>query len=514
MYSRDSAEFGSIRSVLWPIHSNELKKLVPMLLMIFLISINYSVLHNMKDSVILTATGSGAEVIPFIKVWVMLPMAVLLTYIFTKLSNHFSQERVFYIMISSFLICYTLFAFVLYPNRDLIHPHASADALEMMLPNGFKWPIAMYRNWSFTLFYVMSEMWSALVMSVLFWGFANEITRITEARRFYGVFGIAANIGAIIAGQGANYLSFGVDRWQETQMILVVLIVISGLLTMAIFRWINKNVLNDPCFDELHLTKKETKEKGKQSMRESFSYLSKSKYLLCIAVLVIAYNLVINLVEVVWKSKLSLLYPSPSDLNIYTNNLTSAIGVVSTIAAFFTAKLIGKYGWTRVATLTPMVMFVTCLGFFTFLFFEDHLGDWVISTVGFSPLVFVVFFGAAQNCLSRAAKYSVFDATKEMAYIPLDHECKLKGKAAIDGVGSRLGKSGGSIIHQGLLMLFTTLTASTPYVAAILLTAIVFWMYAVRSLGKQFQTLVASKREVLPPDLQEAAKQEEALITA
>jgi AAA family ATP:ADP antiporter len=104
--------------------------------------------------------------------------------------------------------------------------------------------------------------------------------------------------------------------------------------------------------------------------------------------------------------------------------------------------------------------------------------------------VIAVFFGAAQVCLSKACKFSVFDSTKEMAFIPLGHEFKLKGKAAIDGVGSRLGKSGGSIIHQGLLMIFATVAASAPYVAIILMLVIVGWIYAVRSLGLQFTSLV------------------------
>jgi ATP:ADP antiporter, AAA family len=116
-----------------------------------------------------------------------------------------------------------------------------------------------------------------------------------------------------------------------------------------------------------------------------------------------------------------------------------------------------------------------------------------VTLTGTTPLAIAVFFGGAQNCLSKAAKYSVFDTTKEMAYIPLSHDSKLKGKAAIDGVGSRFGKSGGSLIHQGLLLVFSTLTASAPYVAAILMCVIFFWIGAARSLGRQFSVLVATK---------------------
>ena len=96
------------------------------------------------------------------------------------------------------------------------------------------------------------------------------------------------------------------------------------------------------------------------------------------------------------------------------------------------------------------------------MLFRNDLSDFVYLLTGTTPLAIAVFFGAAQVCTSKACKYSIFDSTKEMAFIPLGHECKLKGKAAIDGVGSRFGKSGGSMIHQGLLMFFGTVSMSAP----------------------------------------------------
>ena len=75
--------------------------------------------------------------------------------------------------------------------------------------------------------------------------------------------------------------------------------------------------------------------------------------------------------------------------------------------------------------------------------------------------------------------------------MPLSSEDQLKGKPAIDGVCSRLGKSGGSLIHQGLLLSFATITASAPYVAGFLLTTIGIWIVAAKLLGKQFNALTA-----------------------
>jgi AAA family ATP:ADP antiporter len=77
-----------------------------------------------------------------------------------------------------------------------------------------------------------------------------------------------------------------------------------------------------------------------------------------------------------------------------------------------------------------------------------------------------------------------------MAYIPLDEETKLKGKAAMDVVCNPLGKSGGALIQQFLILGFGSLATSTPYLGAILLIIVLLWLGAARSLDAQFTPLV------------------------
>jgi ATP/ADP translocase len=56
--------------------------------------------------------------------------------------------------------------------------------LATVLPAGFSAPLAIIRNWSFAVFYVMAEMWGSVVASLLFWGFANEVTTVDEAKKY------------------------------------------------------------------------------------------------------------------------------------------------------------------------------------------------------------------------------------------------------------------------------------------------------------------------------------------
>ena len=503
-------EFSKIRAFLWPVHRNELKKLIPLLLMIFLISFNYNILRNMKDALIVTAASSGAEVIPFLKVWAMLPMAFVLTYVFTRFSNKLSRENVFYAMMAVFLGFFFVFTFILYPARDSIHPHAFADYLQVVLPPGLKGLIAMIRYWTFTMFYVMAELWGTMILFVLFWGFVNQVTWTAEAKRFYALLGIAVNFAGIPSGQVSKWLSrvtynpnffLGTDAWEQTLVYLTITIITSGAICIGCFRWFNNHIVSQPgqCAD--HVAKGFEKPKIRMSMRETFAYLARSKYLICIAVIVVTYNVVINLVEVVWKDQVKQLYPNPGDYNAYMSNITIVTGFIATLTALFiSGNAIRKFGWTFAAMISPVILLITSIGFFAFFIFPQELSSVVVMLLGTTPLAVVVFFGSAQNCLSRASKYTLFDATKEISFTPLSQESKLKGKAAIDGVGSRLGKSGGSVIHQGLLLIFTTITAGAPYVGAILLLAIIVWIFAVRALGREFNGLVASQQRLEIPD--------------
>jgi AAA family ATP:ADP antiporter len=353
----------------------------------------------------------------------------------------------------------------------------------------------MYRNWTLICFYIISELWGTIVLQVLIWGFANEITKLTEAPRFYSIMVVSSNIAATIAGQIAvafstgeydSSLGIGNDAWEQTLTKLLFLIVGLGIVVLFTFRWMNKNVLSDPIY--LPNDQEKCRKKNKRlSFKESLSCLASSKYLICIAGMVISYNLVINLVEVIWKDRLRQLYPAAIDYNIYINNLTSIMGVISTTTAILLAGIISRLGWTRTALLTLIVLMLTIAAFFGCLFGGDSLAPFAASVLGTTPLALAVFFGSVQNCVSRAAKFSVFDVTKEMAFIPLAPELKMKGKAAIDGIGSRLAKSGGSVIHQGLLIFLGTLVSCAPYVVIIVIAVTAVWIFAVRALGKEFR---------------------------
>lgn len=502
--------FGKLRSFLWPIHNYELKKVLPMFLMFFCISFNYTILRDTKDTLIVTA--AGAESIPFIKLWLVVPSAVLFMLIYAKLSNMLSKRALFYAVTAPFLIFFALFPTVIYPFRDYLHPTDMADKLQSFLPVGFSGFIAMLRNWTFAVFYVLSELWGSVMLSLVFWGFANEITKINEAKRFYALFGVGANLALLVSGPSivwASKLNASVaggagDPWQTSLNFLMSMVVFAGLVIMAVYWWINEYVLTDPRFYSPD-QKASKKAKTKMSMGESFAYLARSPYMLLLALLVISYGICINLVEVTWKSQLKLQYPTPNEYSQFMGHFSFYTGVVSVIVMLFIGgNVIRRFGWLAGALATPIMLLLTGAVFFMLVIFKQQ-AQGLVAFLGTTPLMLAVMIGAIQNIVSKSTKYSMFDATKEMAYIPLDQEQKVKGKAAIDVVAARLGKSGGSFIQQGLLVLYGSIAAITPRLAMILLVIIVAWIVAAVRLNKLFLAKSALKEKEAAEEAQQAA---------
>jgi len=502
-------QFGKVRSFLWPIWGHELRKFIPMFILFFLVFLNYHLLRITKDSLIITASQAGAEAIPFLKVWAMLPTAIIFVFLFTRLSNKFNRENIFYIMTSIFISFFLLFTFYFYPYRDTMYLNKTADFLQSILPQGFRGFVAIIRYWMFSLFYVMAESWSNIMVSVMLWGFANDVTSVKEAKRFYALFGIGLNASGILAGWLGAYLastmqgSINITKytissiatflgckttWDESFLSFMAIIIIIGFIVLALHRYLYSYI-----FPEHRLKANTWNEKKKMSLTDSFKCIIQDKYLMCIALIVLSYHIIINFTEVLWKAQIYERYPNPAAYTTYFSNVTLCVGIIATIGSFLiTGNIIRRLGWKFTAYITPIIFIITSIGFFYFLFAKQYfpsMSNVIITTLGMTPLTLTVFFGSLQNCLGRSAKYTVYDATQQMAFIPLSIEDRVRGKAAIDGVGSRLGKSASSLIMQFLIVTCASAIGSSPYILMIMAVILVVWMTSIKFLGKRFTAI-------------------------
>lgn len=506
-------EFSGWRKLVWPIHSYEIKKFLPMGIMMFCILFIYTVLRDTKDAILVNAPGAGAESLAFAKGIGVTASAVLFMVLYTKAANLFNREGLFYVTALPFLIFFGLYPYCIYPY--ISHVHMSLDTIKQYqeyYPN-IKWIIPLVGNWTYTLFYILSELWGSAVLSLLFWQFANAITPVKEARRFYGMFGFLGNFGLLISGPAIIYVSqsiheMGLSRVESTGLMLQYLmafVILAGILLLSTFYWMNRNVLTDKRFYDPEAMGEGKKKKAKLSMTESFKYILQSPYLGLIAMLVLAYGVSINLFEGVWKGQIHIAYPSEVEYNRVMGGLSTVTGGIAVVLMLIGSNLLRRFSWRTCALITPIVLISGILVFFSVIYFNntqlpegmkivDAIKQGIINR---ELIVFAVVLGLMVNAFGKAVKYSLFDPTKEMAYIPLDPELKVKGKAAVDVIGGRGGKSAGSYIQMSLLTLFSgsALYQLVPIIAPIALGIVFLWILSVFGLSTRFKALTDKHAE-------------------
>ncbi|MCB1110929.1 MAG: hypothetical protein KDK64_08100, partial [Chlamydiia bacterium] len=395
---------------IWPVQRFELKKVVPLLILKFLVSLVYATLTCMKDSLVVTATDSGAEVIPVLKGWLVFPLSLLCAVAYSKLSNHFKRSTLFYSIVSFFLVIIFLYGFVLFPNAEAISPTLSSDWLMFRLGENYSHWISVYRNWIHSLFFITAELWAQVVIFILYWGFANHICQVKEAKRTYTLFIAAGDLATVAAGPLVlHYVTrFSSGDFTATLQTLLTYVLLAGIGILVLYWWMNKHVLTDKRFYDPSVTKQSLNQKTRLTLGKSIKHIFTSKYLLSIAILVIGCALTINMVEVTWKAHVKTLYPATEDYMAFISKATTIVGV----AALLTVLLLGgnflrRFGWHFSAQITPIVIGATGAIFFVLSYFQGALGPFA-AFFGTTPLVLLVIVGAFQNIASKVVKYSFF----------------------------------------------------------------------------------------------------------
>ena len=473
----------------------------------FLLSFNNTILDSTKDTLVITAAG-GAQQVPFLTLYIVLPISVFVVASFVRLSSRYRRETVFNIFVLAFMTFFGIFSFFVYPHRDWFHLHQAADYLESFLPQGFLGFTSVVRQWSFSLFYCMSELWGDVMLSLQFWMLANATTKEEDAPVLYPLFGLGANAAQLVAGRLLKYMpSIMAGAAYEAQLqVLTGSFLAVGLTTLVAHAWICR-ILPDtadsstfsssapadetrPAEEAAASVPPAKSEPGSQSKSflATVRKLMKDQSLAALCVMSVAQGVATNLLEVAWKSELRVLYPRPEAYSAFMGDVASVCGLCTALMMIVSPYLFSIFKWSKMANITPKILISGGSVFFLAAIARVYFGVYNAGTQ-----FALASLGGGMFVFSRAAKFGFFKPSEEMVYLKMDDEKRSTGKATVDVIGAQFGKSISSLVQQVLFVLSGgSIARVLPVMLALFVTMVRQWMKCVESLARTMSMDVKS----------------------
>lgn len=450
-----------------------------------LINVNYSILRSLRNTLVVSCTSAGAELIPAIQLWGLLPLTFLLVYVISLFMRKYSQAKVFFLVTLLFLGFFNIHAFCIYPFQN--HLESTFSPPEFLKPITSLYLLC--KHWASGSYFIAAELWKVAILSLLFFGFLNRSLSLKEAKGMYSPLLLGGSIGGLLAGPTtviaakiSPFLlkSFGFSKWHATYLVLTIIMTIVGFMIMGLFSILKNKVKPTEV--------KQEEAKSKISFKDSLHTFIKNRYLFSLGVIVIADYIAYFLFEVFFLDLLKTAYPDPNKYCQFNGQLTFWTSVLTLISAvFITPILLYRKTWKTAALVTPSAIGLSIIFFSMVLGANSPWMSSLSSILGLSVTKIAIIFGSIQFCVCRAIKGTLFDASKELAYFPLTEELKSKGKLVVDGLASRTGYCLAAGINQSLFSLFGSFHAGLPAAAIISCVAVAFSIKGVLHISSHIQ---------------------------
>lgn len=462
-----------------------------MIMLMACLLFSYTTARIIKDT--LLVSGSGAQAISFVKTFVVAPASIVSAIGIASVNKSMTRKNALIAIWMFYSIVFFIYAHLVYPYIDTLHmSEESILAWQAAYPS-LKCFIAIIGNWSTTLFYTIADISGINILTFAFWQVAGQVTSTlstNDTKRIYGTYSMYGNIFGIITAGNAGTILAGFIQDKEILIRTRITLVSVALFAAAlIYMYIYNYLLVDKERDAAPVR---GKSKPKLSLMDSLKMVMGSKYLLCLAVIILGYGISINLVEVTWKDSVKELYPNKADYMQFFDEFYVTMGTATFVTGIVGRFITNRLGWLGTALATPIVLAITSFLFYAFAllsnpgFVGKGISDYVgmcCMAIGCTPLWIAVYAGYVQNILSKSTKYVLFDPSTQITYAPLEHDLKTTGKAAVDVVAGKSGKIVGSLI-QSVLAMITGYSQQemAPMLLLALVGVMIAWIVATISL--------------------------------
>lgn len=331
------------------------------------------------------------------------------------------------------------------------------------------WVLVKYRisDFLYPLLYIFVEISGSLII-VPFWTYANEIFTSREAKRLFGIIGAGGVLANVAAGGITKALVHQVGTENLLLLCSSILFIATGIIYKITKTTEVVNIL------PLHEQKRQTH----NILRDVYNIFSE-EYTRKLALIIISMAIVITSVDYQFKILAKSSFTKENSLTEFLAMFVFSTGILACIIQFFlTSRIVNKYG--IFAALFTLPLF-TGLGITFYTFYGT---------------LFAISISQASNYMFR---YTVWDSTFQMLYIPISPKKRNSSKAIIDGVFKQLSNG-----LAGFILIFIV-KGPKILILALMITAASIWVLLLYKLRKNYMQVLFESLQKKRIDLEDSA---------
>lgn len=438
-----------------------LKYQIALLLLLILSSQNF--LHIVKDAMPMTL-GNGFSMIPILRIMSMI-ITTLLFPIYYFLINRYSIADIFIAFFMLSIIMLLTLGFIIFPsqiNNSMINISNSIEG------------VIYY--WHISLFYIFCDIWTFLAYGLLFWNTLNTAFNNHQAKEHYNFFLSFGNTGLIIAGI-LSLVIFNKKIRLDSNLIQIqfLFIILSAifLLCIAIVYYISNQYLSNMRKEHM----KNKSKKLKLNIIESIKYIIGNKYIMLMFLLSISYSVVQQLAEPHYQEEKKKMFNTFNNFVQINSVISIIIGIISIILNHYGKKIYNRISWLGTSLIAPI-----SITFFLSLFLISKIIARIFAVENIYLHYIIFSLSILQFIVIKSIRFSIWDFSFEMLYVPLNSEQQSKGKAAISLLSAKYGKA----LAQLYLM-----TTTDPFLILITVSILAsIWIYSTINIAKKYNKYI------------------------
>jgi ATP/ADP translocase len=336
---------------------------------------------------------------------------------------------------------------------------------------GLRVALGLSGRWIYIVLYNWIEVVGAFLM-IQFWTFAGDIFSSRQAKRLFPIIGGGGVLANILCGATVS----GLVKVIGTENLLLVLVACLAVCFGVVHRL---GALEKPRLQEAITGRKSRAKRGAFKMRSELSDVFKSKHLRIVAAMTVATFVTVQFIDFQFKALTKSHFTidgitQVDQLSSFYGVFFTITGVVAAVMQFgITGRLLERFGIVISLLILPSVLLVGSVGM----------------VVGIaSNFVASVFTKGAENSM----RYSVYDATMQVIYMPVPSHERGRAKSFIDGI-----LKPGAMGFAGLALWFFVARNDLPVhhlsFVALILTGL--WIALILSIRREYVAqLLASLR--------------------